>query len=168
MIAAVARIEIHPQSVRFAVHRSAIPSAIAKGLEVFAADPSVLEITAPVRFKLRGGETRLIQPEGKAAWGARRHDATLIKGLRSAHRLIQKLGANPTSSLDQLRQASCPGTQYERRLSALAFLAPDIQEAIVGGRQPAELTLDALMKIKLPLAWSDQRNLLGFNRSTRD
>jgi hypothetical protein len=61
-----------------------------------------------------------------------------------------------------LRNASTPKSQYERRLSALAFLAPDIQDAILHGRQPAGLTLGRLMEMELPLAWTDQRAMLGF------
>ena len=49
-----------------------------------------------------------------------------------------------------------------RRLP-LAFLAPDIIEAILGGRQPIELTAARMMRIRdLPLSWAEQRQRLGF------
>jgi hypothetical protein len=48
------------------------------------------------------------------------------------------------------------------RLAALSCLAPDIVTAIVEGRQPATLTARTLQDIDLPLAWVDQRVLLGF------
>jgi hypothetical protein len=49
------------------------------------------------------------------------------------------------------------------RFLPLAFLAPDIVEAIVAGRQPPELTAERLKRIgKLPLDWSEQRKVLGF------
>jgi hypothetical protein len=44
----------------------------------------------------------------------------------------------------------------------LAFLAPDIVEAILQGRQPVELTVLRLKRIGLPLSWVEQRRLLGF------
>ncbi len=48
-----------------------------------------------------------------------------------------------------------------RRLP-LAFLAPDIIEAILGGRQPIELTAARMMRIRdLPLSWAEQRQRLG-------
>jgi len=47
-------------------------------------------------------------------------------------------------------------------LAALGCLAPDIVTAIVEGRQPASLTARRLQDIDLPLAWPDQRALLGF------
>ena len=49
------------------------------------------------------------------------------------------------------------------RMIRLAFLAPDIVEAILAGRQPTHLTVSRLKRLSdLPLSWSDQRRLLGF------
>ena len=49
------------------------------------------------------------------------------------------------------------------RVLALAFLAPDPIEAILSGNQPIELTARHLKRLKpLPLAWTDQRRMLGF------
>jgi hypothetical protein len=45
----------------------------------------------------------------------------------------------------------------------LAFLAPDIIESILSGRQPTNLSLEKLTKqIDLPIHWEEQRQLLGF------
>jgi len=49
------------------------------------------------------------------------------------------------------------------RFLPLAFLAPDIVEAILAGKHPIELTAEKLKRIgMLPFAWDDQRRLLGF------
>jgi len=43
------------------------------------------------------------------------------------------------------------------------FLAPDIIEDIIAGRQPADLTADKLIKTNpLSLDWSEQKRKLGF------
>jgi hypothetical protein len=52
---------------------------------------------------------------------------------------------------------------HVRRLLRLAFLAPDIVEAIVKGRQPRALTVRRLLE-GIPLAWSEQRTQFGFGR----
>ena len=52
------------------------------------------------------------------------------------------------------------------RVMNLAFLAPDITESIIAGRQPADLCIEKLTKqIDLPLDCAEQRQLLGFVRT---
>jgi hypothetical protein len=54
-------------------------------------------------------------------------------------------------------------SSYISRLLPLAFLAPDIVEAIARGTQPPDLTAKKLIRdIDLPLAWRAQRQILGF------
>lgn len=48
------------------------------------------------------------------------------------------------------------------RLLPLAWLAPDIVEAIVQGSQPIMLTHQKLLSTVLPIRWNDQRAVLGF------
>ena len=44
----------------------------------------------------------------------------------------------------------------------LAFLAPDIVSAILGGRHPVHLTATRLRRLdNLPLVWDEQRTLVG-------
>jgi hypothetical protein len=48
----------------------------------------------------------------------------------------------------------------------LAFLSPEIIEAIMEGRQPPELTIISLARrIDIPLLWSAQQKVLGFGDS---
>jgi site-specific DNA recombinase len=55
---------------------------------------------------------------------------------------------------------------YVRRVFACAFLAPDIVEAVVEGRQPLALKFEHLYK-DIPLSWSEQRRQFGFPESVR-
>ena len=57
---------------------------------------------------------------------------------------------------------AAPATQYARRLTALALLAPDIQRDIQTGTQPPHLTLASLMANELPFDWVEQRVMLGY------
>jgi hypothetical protein len=56
------------------------------------------------------------------------------------------------------------GKQYVSRLIRLAFLAPDILECIVAGRQPPQLTAQVLRtgRFDIPVDWAAQRRALGF------
>ena len=55
---------------------------------------------------------------------------------------------------------------YGRRAALVgtaSYLAPDIAQAILDGRQPRDLTADKLLAhSRLPLAWYEQRSVLGF------
>ena len=49
------------------------------------------------------------------------------------------------------------------RILPLGLLAPDIVEAILDGRQPTELTVTRLKRVRdLPISWAEQRRRLGF------
>ena len=48
-------------------------------------------------------------------------------------------------------------------IAVLSYLAPDITQAILDGRQPPDLTAEKLLQhSRLPLVWHDQRIVLGF------
>ncbi len=53
--------------------------------------------------------------------------------------------------------------RYVGRIMCLAFLAPDIAEAIRDGHQPANLELERLMKA-IPVSGDEQRRDFGFSR----
>ena len=52
--------------------------------------------------------------------------------------------------------------RYVRKLLPLAFLAPDIIDAILDGCQPRDLSLETLAYTSIPRRWEDQRRQFGF------
>ena len=53
--------------------------------------------------------------------------------------------------------------RFVRRLIPVAFLSPAIVQAIAEGRQPADLTGEALSRgIDIPVEWVKQNTSLGF------
>lgn len=61
-----------------------------------------------------------------------------------------------------LRSATSPDSSYTRKAIPLALLAPDIQQAILDGEQPAGLSLQQILERGVPVAWPDQRARFGF------
>jgi hypothetical protein len=45
---------------------------------------------------------------------------------------------------------------------AVAFLAPEITEAIIVGRQPLDLTLGSVTGV-LPMSWQQHKKLISFS-----
>lgn len=122
--------------------------------------PDRLRLIVQAEIKPRGGRCWMVGPDGGDAVRPSRRDPALIKGLRRAHAILARSGAK----LDAADLSGAEGIKdsFERRLVELAFLATDIQRAILEGRQPPGLTLQQLIHHPIPLAWSDQRAGLGF------
>ena len=118
-------------------------------------DLTLMRYILPIRLRLRGGRCWITTPDGAPALPKAKVDPTLVKGLRNAHRLLARGG--PEGIAYPVRS-----TQYERNLRAVAFLAPDIQRAILDGRQPIGFNLEQLIHGEIPLAWADQRELYRF------
>ena len=90
-------------------------------------------------------------------------DARLIKLLIRAHRFNATLAGRGGTPFAALAKQEGVSPSYFTRLVRLSYLAPDITQAILDGRQPSHLTADKLLAhSRLPLAWQDQRALLGF------
>jgi site-specific DNA recombinase len=74
---------------------------------------------------------------------------------------FEELAAGRARSLRELAERDGITRRYVRRLVDLAFLSPELVEAILQGRQPVELTATRLTEFDLPLDWADQRSLLA-------
>ena len=119
-------------------------------------DPGLIRIVLPARMQLRGGRT-FLELDGAGQAPRPRISAGLIQALKAAHAELITLDASPLTSAAELRRARAPGGAHRRQLSKLAFLAPDLQRAILEGRQPKALTLRVMLRADLPLSWDDQR-----------
>ncbi len=89
-------------------------------------------------------------------WAPRpRVDNAMIKALARAFRWRKMLDTGEHATLEDLARAKCVAPSYASRILRLTLLAPDIVEAILDGRQPAELQLDDLLQ-GFPLEWEGQ------------
>ena len=90
-------------------------------------------------------------------------DPTLIKLIARAQAFHDKLMQGAGGTIEHIARRDNLTGSYFTRLLRLAYLAPDITTAIVDGRQPRDLTAQTLLgHSRLPLAWPEQRSLLGF------
>jgi hypothetical protein len=86
---------------------------------------------------------------------------TLIRALALAHRATTALREG--IPLRQISAKEKCSDSYIRTRSQLAFLAPKIQIAILVGQQPAELTLEKIIRKPIPLDWDQQLASFGFD-----
>jgi site-specific DNA recombinase len=93
----------------------------------------------------------------------REPDARLIKLLIRAYRFGATVVGGAGMPFAALAKQEGVSRSYFTRLVRLSYLAPDITQAILEGRQPPDLSPDKLLAhSRLPLAWHEQRTLLGF------
>ena len=122
-----------------------------------------LILTLPATRVRRGHQLRLVipAPQTISIDQASRNDR-LVALVAEAYQARQLILASPSQSIASIAASNGRCRTRLGKLASLSCLAPDIVTAIVEGRQPASLTARTLQDIELPLAWTDQRALLGF------
>jgi hypothetical protein len=118
----------------------------------------LLPITAHVVMKRCRGAVRMVIPGDVQGARPARPNATLIKALARAHTWSARL-FSARISLRTIAKENGLDVSYVGRLIRLTFLAPDLVDAILQGRQAPDLTLDALLR-NLPLEWAAQRTVV--------
>lgn len=102
-------------------------------------------IPVPISLPLRGGARSI-----EAGLKEQQPDPSLVAALRRAHAMLAKA---PDGGPEL---TAAPTSWYERRVLRLAFLAPELQRAILAGAQPRHVNLEFLVRSEIPLAWADQ------------
>ncbi len=110
----------------------------------------------PISIARRGAEVRIIELSGGSPSNA--PDAVLLKLVVLARAAQQ---AQLSGCEDRL--VAHYSKAHRQQLLRISWLAPDIVSFICEGRQPATLTGRRLLRAtNIPLAWAEQRELLGF------
>jgi site-specific DNA recombinase len=126
-------------------------------------DEQQLLLSFPTRLCRIGQGKRLVIDAAPKPGMLGRPDPKLIKLLVRAHRLKEKLRADPGVRIADLAMQEKLSPSYVALLLRLTFLAPDITRAILEGRQPGGFTAQKLITYyALPLAWPEPREALGF------
>jgi hypothetical protein len=127
--------------------------------------PDVITIQVPFRVVKRGGRKEMRLPDGAAQ--PSRTDNTLVKALARAFRWQSMLEAGEFTTIAELASHERIAASYLTRTMRLSQLSPDIVEAILDGRQPADLTLEALRE-PAPAEWRAQMSWLCRNRKVAE
>jgi hypothetical protein len=126
------------------------------------ANGRTVTVRVPISIRRRGGRKLVLVPDGANVTTApvRRHvDNAMVKAIARAFRWREMLENGTHATIAEIAAAEKINASYVGRVLRLTLLAPDIVEAILGGRQAAEVTLAALMR-RLPVPWSAQRSEL--------
>ena len=162
------RVDVMPAATEFLIdldklagrgHRELALSALQRRLDpgeeavIETGNADVVRVRMPGRLQFRGGKRGVAQE----AVPVREPDPIIIGKLRRAHVIASEIGADPLTGFEALTATAAPPDAYERALCRLAFLAPDLQMALLEGRQPYGVSVQRLIAADLPLRWEAQR-----------
>ncbi|GAC1419065.1 MAG: hypothetical protein NVSMB62_11400 [Acidobacteriaceae bacterium] len=149
-------VELHLQTRAI---REGLDSADTRAREGVRTDsPDGLTVaSAPAAFMKCKGEVRLVlSPD---AGLSRQPVPSLVKAVARAHQWLDTILRGELPNQSAIAQQSGVHKRYVGRVMQLAFLAPDMTEAILEGSQPPHLSLEAF-RTDIPADWAQQRNLL--------
>jgi hypothetical protein len=119
--------------------------------------PDTVTLYVPFRVVKRGGRKEMQLPDSAAQ--PRRTDNTLVKALARAFRWKRMLESSEYATVAELAEREGIAPSYMTRVLRLTLLAPDIVEAILDGRQGADVTLAQVLQ-PFPLDWAAQPDVI--------
>ena len=117
-------------------------------------------VRVPISIRRRGGRKLVLAPDGTnitAAPVCRHIDNAMVKAIARAFRWREMLENGTHATIAEIAAAEKINESYVGRVLRLTLLAPDIVEAILDGRQRAQMTLAVLMR-RFPVLWTAQRS----------
>ena len=126
-------------------------------------EDQIQTLSVPIRLRRTGREI-MMRIDGADPFPTTKPEARLVKLLIRARQFNATLVGSDGVPFAALAKRQGVSPSYFTRLVRLSYLAPDITEAILDGRQPGDLTADKLLAhSRLPLGWHEQRD----RKSTR-
>jgi len=133
------------------------PEEIDSPMEQGSIDSITLEASA--QLTRHGGEMRL-QLSPDAPGSKSRADPSLLRAIARAHDWVDRMLRGDTANQRSIAAETGHDERYVSRILPLAFLSPDLIEAILEGKQLPCLSLDANLR-SISMDWSQQRAILA-------
>jgi site-specific DNA recombinase len=169
------RVIVQESGIQVMIRKSDLRELLENGDQIIAAslaglrkstEPAdLLSLTIEAKRKRYGGEIHLVVPPSSSV-PVRHPRPALIKAVARGHAWYGKVLEGKVTDMRALARETRLTPHYVRNVFACAFLAPDIVEAILEGRQPLTLKFEHLYK-NVPLSWAEQREQFGFPQNPR-
>jgi site-specific DNA recombinase len=150
----VQRVVVHPDRIEVEVgkqklhdtltadrHASSVPAATHRPEQ---GSSDVIRFNIGTRVKRCGGEMRLVFPPDHPGQAPSLPTSSLLKALARGRQWYEWIVAGEVSGRRSIAEKLRLDERYVGRVLECDFLAPDIVEAILDGRQPPDLTLSAV------------------------
>jgi site-specific DNA recombinase len=153
LIACRFELAVAPDRVSGTLENNALLSLLLREPDQPEMDSNRMLLDIPIELRKRGKDMKLVlRPEARPSMEPEPRLVRLLVKAEQARRQVFESGATKPD-------------RHVCRMARLAFLAPDITQAILEGRQPSTLSSRTLLKMgQLPLDWAEQRRILGFRK----
>lgn len=153
---AIRRVTLSENQLVVHVAEEAISPDLLDAADVTRLEDGVCSIRLAFHMRRRQGALILEAADGPAAPAAR-VDRALLRAMALARVWATQLESGEVSSVKELARQNGLCHNYTARLLPLAYLAPDLTEAVLQGAQPRSVSLAGLTAQPLPWDWSEQR-----------
>jgi DNA invertase Pin-like site-specific DNA recombinase len=153
------RVVVHRDRVQILLNKKELRGVLLneRPAEQFSGQVICLEFAASLAR--RGREVRLVVPSSATEVAPAYQLQALLKAIARAHDWSEQIISGQASGPRAIARRSGLDESYVRRVLGYAFLAPDIVEMILDGRQPHCLTLEKL-KGRVQMSWAEQRGTI--------
>jgi site-specific DNA recombinase len=163
------RIVIRENHIDLMIGSEELRMFLEKGGKVQAADLSgprtpvdtnnLINLSIEAKRKRFGGEVHLVVPPGSSA-SVGQPKLSLVKAIARAYGWYEKVVQGDLVDIRSLARQAGLTERYVGKVFGCAFLAPDIVESILQGRQPRDLNFEKLCR-HIPSSWAEQREHFG-------
>ena len=156
----IERVTLHPDHLTVRLARRGLSASRGVGSQSDDGNHEAVELEAPVAFRRRGVERKILV---NAPAAVQPPDRKLIDLVARSRHWIERLARGDAGTVREIARREGVDEGDVSRFLPLAFLAPDVVEAILAGRHPPDLTAKRLKRLPvLPHDWNEQLRLLGF------
>lgn len=155
------RIDLHDDRVVIRVDNRSLLNIVRADSSVQPTHTNLMIERQAIRLR-RGKALRLVIPAPTSESDIQMRDEKLISLIAESQTIMAQITDNPDKSIPALAAEQGRCRVRMMKVAKLACLAPDIVAAIIEGRQPLKLTPGRLLAVDLPLAWTEQKRVLGF------
>ena len=134
---------------------------------VQAAEEGGLSPETEARLRSRRMPRAPIGPNGQAGPAELPPDKVMIQRIRAAHDVLRACGVRPDAPDARPNHVLAPMSSHQMAWVQWAFLAPDLQKAVLEGRDVGRPDLALMDGRKIPLLWSEQRTMFANSKNKK-
>jgi len=153
IIKCIEKAVLAPGRIEISLDRASVASVLE--LDASRISQMAMTLVAPFHRRKRGVESKLMigghEPTSP--------DGVLIRNIAKAHQYYEAITQGGT--FEELARSEDLTVRRILQVIELAFIAPDIVKAVVGGKQPSGLTTKWLGQNPLPSDWQAQRRVVA-------